>query len=535
MLGYFTERDVNKLSTIIVDYIVIGTGIAGLSCALGASKHGNVALLTKGDFFAGNTPLAQGGIACALAPGDSPEYHYQDTLTAGAGGCNQDTVNILVHEGIDRVLELKNMGVPFDCKDDGSLDLAKEGAHSKSRVVSAMGDSTGRAIAETLVKEVKQISNIKVYEYTMVTKLLVKNKECFGVAAVNQFNQQFTFLAKATVLAAGGCGQVYLHTTNSKTCTGDGFALAYQAGAELVDMEFVQFHPTGLALIENPRILISEAVRGEGALLINSKGRRFMQQHHPMAELAPRDVVARGIFEELAADEKVFLDTTPIGQHFVKRFPYITAACRARGLDPVNNYIPVTPVAHFMMGGVKTDHNGQTCIKRLFACGEVACTGVHGANRLASNSLLEGVVFGHRVARSLINYDTLTAISLFNIDKSNTDYAGNSFIPVNEQISNQTYNRFSKPHSSVYRNKLRSVMWQKVGLVRTEKQLSDALKLITKLEKQLPHDDYETYNMVLTAKLITEAALKRQESRGSHYRKDFPYALPEKLYHQVLL
>ena len=527
------------MSKITVDYIVIGTGIAGLSCALGASKHGNVALLTKGDFFAGNTPLAQGGIACALAPGDSPEYHYQDTLTAGAGVCNQENVNILVHEGIDRVLELKDLGVPFDCKDDGSLDLAREGAHSQSRVVSAMGDSTGRAIAETLVKEVKQKGNITVYEYTMVTKLLVKDKECFGAVAVNHNNQQFVFWAKATVLATGGCGQVYLHTTNSKTCTGDGFALAYQAGAELVDMEYVQFHPTGLVVEENPMVLISEAVRGEGALLINLKGKRFMQQHHPMAELAPRDIVARGIFEELADDLKVFLDTSPIGEHFTQRFPYITAACRARGLDPVNNYIPVTPVAHFMMGGVKTDNDGQTCIKRLFACGEVACTGVHGANRLASNSLLEGVVFGHRVAKRIINYDVLPnqPLGLCHTDKSIFDLSnmGKCNIPINEQVSDQTCSRFVSHQSSDYRIKLRTVMWQKVGLIRTEKQLSEALKTIIVLEKQLHQGDYETKNMFLTAKLITEAALKRQESRGSHYRKDFPYSLSDKLYHQVSL
>ena len=527
------------MSKITVDYIVIGTGIAGLSCALGASKHGNVALLTKGDFFAGNTPLAQGGIACALAPGDSPEYHYQDTLMAGAGVCNQETVNILVHEGIDRVLELKDLGVPFDCNDDGSLDLAREGAHSQSRVVSAMGDSTGRAIAETLVKEVKQKDNITVYEYTMVTKLLVKDKECFGAIAVDYNHQQLAFQAKATVLATGGCGQVYLHTTNSRACTGDGYALAYEAGAELVDMEFVQFHPTGLAVEENPRVLISEAVRGEGALLVNSKGKRFMQQYHPMAGLAPRDIVARGIFEELNYDPQVLLDTSPIGEHFAQRFPYITAACRARGIDPVNNYIPVTPVAHFMMGGVKTDHNGQTCIKRLFACGEVACTGVHGANRLASNSLLEGVVFGHRVAKWIINNDGLStqSLGLCYTDKVNLEltYISDFNIPINEQVSDQRSSRFANHQSSGCRTKLRTVMWQKVGLVRTEKQLTEALKIITKLEKQLPHGDYETKNMFLTARIITEAALKRQESRGSHYRKDFPYSLSDKLYHQVSL
>ena len=509
---------------ITVDYIVIGTGIAGLSCALGASKHGNVALLTKGDFFAGNTPLAQGGIACALAPGDSPEYHYQDTLSAGAGGCNHETVNILVHEGIDRVLELRDLGVPFDCKDDGSLDLAREGAHSQSRVVSAMGDSTGRAIAETLVEEVRKKGNITVYEYTMVTKLLVKDKECYGAIAVNNDRQQFVFFAKATVLATGGCGQVYQHTTNSKACTGDGFSLAFQAGAELVDMEFVQFHPTALAVEENPMVLISEAVRGEGALLVNSKGKRFMQQYHPMGELAPRDIVARGIFEELADDLKVFLDTSPIGEHFAQRFPYITAACRDRGLDPVNNFIPVTPVAHFMMGGVKTDNNGQTCVKRLFACGEVACTGVHGANRLASNSLLEGVVFGHRVAKRIINYDGLPnqPIGLCNIS-------------INEQVSDQLCSGFANPQSFDCRTKLRTVMWQKVGLMRSEKHLSEALKIIAKLEKQLPQGDYETKNMFLSAKLITEAALRRPESRGSHYRKDFPYSLSDKLYHHVSL
>ncbi|WP_066637710.1 L-aspartate oxidase [Desulfolucanica intricata] len=519
---------------IITDYLVIGSGIAGLSCALKASRHGKVALLTKGDLLTGNTALAQGGVAAALAPDDSPKFHFQDTLEAGAGTCIPEAVEILVNEGASRVLELKELGVPFDYNKDGSFDLAREGAHSHARIVSALGDSTGKAIAKTLIKKVKKEERITIYEQTAAIRLLTHKNECIGSIAIKKNNNILIFIAKATVLATGGCGQVYQHTTNNKFCTGDGFALAYQAGARLKDMEFIQFHPTALAFEENPRLLISEAVRGEGAVLVNQKGKRFML-YHPQGELAPRDIVARGIFEELASGEKVFLDTTPIGNYFEERFPYITEACQKRGFNPVNSCLPVTPAAHFIMGGICTDVNGRTNINRLFACGEVACTGVHGANRLASNSLLEGLVFGQRVADQLINYRHTTMLnSLTQSDSKLKEILGTEYTVVNSQLDTIRYNKTAAFDNTIRQN-LKTVMWQKVGLVRTEKQLKEALKIITKLEKQLHPNDWETKNMIITAKLITNAAVNRKESIGSHFRRDFPYQSTDKLYHQVSL
>src|SRR6476469_7448687 len=380
-------------------FLVVGSGVAGLHTAWRASEHGDVLLLTKRSLFDSATAYAQGGIAAALGAGDSPALHRQDTLAAGAALCDAAAVQVLVDEGPARIRELQTAGAHFDLDPKGRLELGREAAHSKNRIVHAHGDQTGAEVARTLVARVKETKRIKVLERARVLDLIVRRGICYGVRA-SIAGRATEIIADATVLATGGCGQVYRYTTNPVVATGDGFAIAHRAGVTLADMEFVQFHPTALDTPENPLALISEAVRGEGAILVNERGERFMLKVHAKAELAPRDVVARAIFREQRR-HRVYLDARKLGRGFAKRFPGILALCAARGIDPRRDLIPVTPAAHYMMGGVVTDLSGRSSMPRLYAVGEVARTGVHGANRLASNSLLEGLVFAERVARDL--------------------------------------------------------------------------------------------------------------------------------------
>ncbi len=381
-------------------FLVIGSGVAGLHTAWRAAGSGDVMVLTKRSLFDSATAYAQGGIAAALGAGDSPELHRRDTLAAGAALCDAAAVEVLVEEGPARVRELATAGADFDRDTEGKLKLGREAAHSRRRIVHAHGDQTGAEVARTLIERVRATPGITVSEKTRVLDLIVENGQCVGVRATVA-GRATEFIADATILATGGCGQVYRYTTNPVVATGDGFAIAHRAGVRLADMEFVQFHPTALDTPENPLALISEAVRGEGAVLVNDRGDRFMLGEHKLAELAPRDVVARAIFREQRSGRKVFLDATMFERPFAERFPGIYALCRARGIDPDTDLIPVTPAAHYMMGGVVTDLAGRASLARLYACGEVARTGVHGANRLASNSLLEGLVFAERVARDL--------------------------------------------------------------------------------------------------------------------------------------
>jgi L-aspartate oxidase len=386
----------------------------------------------------------------------------------------------------------------------GDLKLGKEAAHSRNRIVHAHGDQTGAEVARTLIEKVRESANVRVIETARVLDLIVQDDKCLGVRA-SVAGQATEIIADATVLATGGCGQVYRYTTNPDVATGDGFAIAHRAGAKLADMEFVQFHPTALNTAENPLALVSEAVRGEGATLLNADGERFMPARHRLAELAPRDVVAREIFREQVRTGGVFLDArAALGKRFPERFPGIFALCRARGLDPRVQLIPVTPAAHYMMGGIVTDLAGRSSLARLYACGEVSRTGVHGANRLASNSLLEGLVFAERVARDLASTPRLTGVP--------------------RKTTWQVPLLVDRGAAQVAAQSVRRVMWEHAGIDRTAKGLRNCLAALDAIAERLPEGATEEENLVDTARLIAEAALLRKESRGGHYRSDFPKA-----------
>jgi L-aspartate oxidase len=480
--------------------LVIGSGVAGLHTAWRGAARGPVMLLTKRTLFDSATSYAQGGIAAALGAGDSPERHLSDTLAAGAALCDAEAVRVLVEEGPARVLELETAGARFDLAPDGALRLGREAAHSAHRIVHARGDQTGAEIAATLAAKVRQSPDITVLEQARVLELMVVRGSCVGVRA-SVAGRPVEIIADATVLATGGCGQVYRYTTNPQVATGDGYAIAHRAGVTLADMEFVQFHPTAIDTHENPLALISEAVRGEGAVLLDARGRRFMKSRHADAELAPRDIVSREIFRA-QRDGTVTLDARSMARTFARRFPGIFALCTARGIDPRKEVIPVTPAAHYMMGGVVVDLVGRTSMPRLYACGEVSRTGVHGANRLASNSLLEGLVFADRVARDATATSalrTLPAIRRWSVP------------PLEDRGAAQ-----------VAADRVRQVMWEHAGIARTAPGLRKALRALTEISERLTPGATEERNLVDTARLIAEAALLRRESRGGHFRTDFP-------------
>jgi L-aspartate oxidase len=483
-------------------FLVVGSGVAGLHTAWRASQHGDVLLLTKRSLFDSATAYAQGGIAAALGAGDSPTLHRQDTLAAGAALCDAAAVEVLVEEGPARVRELQTAGAEFDLDPRGELLLGREAAHSTNRIVHAHGDQTGAEVARTLIERVRSSTRIRVLERARVLDLVVARGACTGVRA-SIAGKPVEIIANATVFATGGCGQVYRYTTNPMVATGDGYAIAHRAGVTLADMEFVQFHPTALDTPENPLALISEAVRGEGALLVNAEGVRFMVKEHKLAELAPRDVVARAIFRQ-QKKSRVYLDARKLGRGFAKRFPGIFALCGARGIDPRKDLIPVTPAAHYMMGGIVTNLMGHSSMPRLYAVGEVARTGVHGANRLASNSLLEGLVFAERVARDLA---TVTPLGREPVEKE-------------WQVPQLT----DRGAAHVAAERIRAVMWQHAAIARTAKGLRTGHTELLQIEERLPAGATEELNLVQTARLITEAALMRKESRGGHYRSDFPRA-----------
>jgi L-aspartate oxidase len=484
-------------------FLVVGSGVAGLHTAWRASEHGDVLLLTKGSLFESATAYAQGGIAAALGAGDSPELHRRDTLAAGAALCDAEAVHVLVEEGPARVRELHAAGADFDLDPGGRFLLGREAAHSTNRIVHAHGDQTGAEVARTLIARVKESPHVTVAEKARVLDLIAHRGQCIGVRA-SVAGKATEVVADVTVLATGGCGQVYRYTTNPVVATGDGYALAHRAGATLVDMEFVQFHPTALDTPENPLQLISEAVRGEGAILVNDRGERFMAKRHRLAELAPRDVVARGIFREQQRGHRVYLDARKLGPRFAARFPGIFALCMARGIDPRRDLIPVTPAAHYMMGGIVTDLCGKSSMDRLYAVGEVARTGVHGANRLASNSLLEGLVFAERVARDLVGAPELASVP--------------------KTVHWEVPRLEDRGAAQVAADSVRAVMWQHAGIARTAKGLRTCLSALAEIEKRLPEGATEEQNLVQTSRLIAEAALLRKESRGGHYRSDYPRA-----------
>ena len=493
------------------DYIILGSGIAGLYTALLAQELGNVIILTKGSIDDCNTKHAQGGIAAAISKSDSPDLHYQDTMAAGAGLCDPEAVRILCDEAPDRISDLVRLGVPFDTV-NGEVALTKEAAHSVARIIHAGGDATGEHIEVTLSRKVRA-AGIKILEHCLATEILTEDGIVRGVRALDlHAGTVEEFPSHCVILATGGGGRLFKYTTNDEIATGDGIALAYRAGAEISDMEFFQFHPTALRLPGVPLFLISEAVRGEGGILCNIDGRPFMQDYTPEGELAARDIVARSILVEMRRSntDKVYLDVTHLSPKTVlTRFPQIYRFCLEHGLDITKSPIPVAPAAHYMMGGVKTNTWGETNIAGLFAVGETACTGVHGANRLASNSLLEVVVFAKRIV--LRAKQGLTA-------KASPVKPDEIFhLPERPIISNAPPLR---PPA------LESLMWDNVGILRSGENLERTAAILATWEKGLtePGDrpQYELTNMVLTGRLMTEAALTRKESRGAHFRSDFP-------------
>jgi len=507
---YLLNFDTRELQEKQTDCLIVGGGVAGLFTAWHAAQAGaRVMLLTKQDIEASNSQQAQGGIAAALGPDDSPDIHMQDTLLAGAGLCDAEAVTILVHEGREAVRQLIGMGAQFD-QDDSGISLTREGCHSKRRVLHAHGDATGAELVRVLYEQVAALPNVTILEKHYAVDLLVADNICYGLLAIAaQDGKLKCFKAAAVVLATGGVGQLYSHTTNPDVATADGIALAYRAGAEVMDMEFMQFHPTALVMDDVPSFLISEAVRGEGAILRNEHNERFMPAYHAMEELAPRDVVARAIYAEMlkTGAKRVWLDLSEMTPEKIKkRFPTITATCAKYGLDITSSLIPVAPAAHYMMGGVKINLQGETSIKRLFCCGEASCSGVHGANRLASNSLLDGLVFGRRIAKAISGIKA-----------------------AQDGSPNFTCSRPVTPDwdCAELRSRLKRVMAAKVGLIRTADGLAQAAAFFA---EQAGLTNYaatslaqlEVLNMLEAGSLISTAAAIRTESRGGHFRQDYP-------------
>jgi L-aspartate oxidase len=511
------------------DYAVVGSGVAGLRAAIELSKAGSVLVLAKSDLSDSATAWAQGGIAVALSDEDEIGLHEQDTLKAGDGLCRADAVALLVEEGPKYITELIEWGTEFD-RAGTKLAFTREAAHSRSRVLHAHGDSTGREISRALLARAHSITHLHLRAHAYTTELIVESGSVVGLRFIDEMDgSMHEVRSEAVLLATGGLGQIYRETTNPEVATGDGMAIAYEAGALLSDMEFVQFHPTALAVKGAPRFLLSEALRGEGAILRNINLERFMKRYNEAQELAPRDIVARAIVSEMQKtnSEHVYLDMTAKNEGFVqKRFPRIYATCMSYGLDLAADLAPVCPAAHYMMGGVKTDLWGRTSVPGLYAAGETADTGVHGANRLASNSLLEGLVFGARSSQAMIKDAPVKKRHAAGLPGSpapapKTDNPGN---PSNAHASKPAS---AKSPPAPVLGKIKDIMWRQVGILRDGKDLVAAVQQLESLE--LPKSEspgraeHQLRNMHTLALLMVQSALARQESRGSHYRSDFPY------------
>ena len=494
------------------DFLVIGSGIAGLNFALNISKYGRVTIVTKKEIMESNTNLAQGGIAAVTRKDDSVQLHVEDTLNVGCGLSKRRIVELLAKQGPEAIQNLLSFGVNFD-KKGGELHLTTEGGHSIARVLHS-GDSTGREIEQALTKSVRENKSIEVFEDCFAIDLLLSNSRCVGAVILNTREREISDIyARATILATGGIGYIYQNTSNPEIATGDGIAMALRAGAKIVDMEFVQFHPTTLNKLGAPHFLISEALRGEGAILVNQAKERFMLDIDSRAELAPRDIMARTIFNELKRN-MVYLDIRNKGKGFIlHRFPMIYEECLKYDINITEDLIPVAPAAHFLCGGIVTNEYGETSLANLFAFGECACTGVHGANRLASNSLLESVVFSSLGSKKARKY-------------SKTEF------DIPSQQKDVVFFNIGTHELNYLKSELRKATWDYVGIIRNQKQLDLMLKKLAQIETRLTSIGkngvntrfLELKNMTGIVQLITNAAHLRKESRGTHYREDYPDA-----------
>jgi len=502
------------------DFIIVGSGLAGLYAAYKASKHGRVAIVTKSGITESNSYFAQGGIASVTAEGDAPSLHFDDTIVAGRDLCDYPAVNILVNEGPKRIQTLIKLGMQFDMT-DGHLALGLEGGHHQKRILHAGGDATGRLVTSFMISKVMQCKNIDIFENRSVLEILKTNNTCYGVRAWNiNTEEEEIFLGNNTFLTLGGTSAIYERTTNPNTTIGDGIALAYQAGCEIEDMEFIQFHPTAIYTDKVEAFLISEAVRGEGAYLINQDGERFMPAIHELAELAPRDVVSQAIYSQMMKHHQNFvwmslkhLDAEKIR----KRFPTINEKCQQLGINMCDR-IPVAPAAHYTVGGVKTNLNGATNINRLYVTGELAYSGIMGANRLASNSLIECLVFGYRAVNDACKNIKPNIIPEFKPKFYNIDLNLPEYVTLKKNIS--------------------KIMTCHAGIIRSESSLLEGLGKLNKLKTEIGKDDNEYYtlisdNIIQVAKLIIQSALFRKESRGGHFREDYPVANDKYIYHII--
>jgi L-aspartate oxidase len=489
------------------DFIVIGSGVAGLRASIELAQAGaRVTVLTKDKASESNTEYAQGGVAVVLSDDDNAELHEEDTLVAGAGLCDEEAVETLVTEGTKYIKQLIEWGTEFD-REGGRLIFTQEAAHSRRRILHAHGDSTGKEIVRALIARARAEKSIVLMPFANTESLITADGRCVGVRFLDPIlRAPREIFAKSVILCTGGAGQLYQHTTNPPVATGDGMAMAYFAGAEMADMEFVQFHPTALNIENAPRFLLSEAMRGEGGILRNKFGERFMARYDERLELAPRDIVSRSIVAEMrrTGTRSVFLDMTALSEDFLKeRFPKIYETCKFYGLNIAEDLLPVSPASHYIMGGVRTDLHGRTTFAGLYAAGEVACTGVHGANRLASNSLLEGLVFGARAgaAAGADNYE----LRITNYELENKESG--------------IWNLESGIATAV-RKRVKRVMWERVGILRDEDSLKRALREFEQISAA--NLSVSSRNFVTLARLVATAALWREESRGGHFRTDFP-------------
>ena len=511
---YLISIDSISTNQLFTDCLIVGAGIAGLRAALEAAETKSVIVVCKGTLVDSNTWKAQGGIASVLEKGDTFEAHIADTLKTGCGLSDKQVVEQVVRQGPALVEQLLRWGADFDMV-QGHIDMTIEGGHSHARIAHAHGDETGRAIAEVLVEQVKARSNIKIIEGFYAIDLLTDNGRCVGIVGCDGRRGPQIIWAANTVLATGGAGQLYRETTNPDVATGDGVAMAYRAGAVLRDLEFVQFHPTTLYVAGASRALVTETLRGEGAILLDTKGRQFMSAYDEAAELAPRDIVSRAILAQMRKTEAthVYLDIRHLDkEHFAKRFPLISDLCKSFDIDVSRDLIPVRPSVHYMIGGVKTDAKGRTSIENLYACGEVASTGLHGANRLGSNSLLEGLVFG-KIAGQVIAQDKTAEVSALRPPLIKYD------IPHSDR---------SRLDAADVRNSLRALMWRNVGITRKARPLTEAQEIIRFWQRYVMDKvfdspaGWECQNMLTVSLLVARSAEQRRESRGVHYRMDFP-------------